>query len=277
MTDRYDVAAPREFDPYNFHQDTAPRPLVEYGPGQRGDWRASAPTRQIGDITVVGDIYGPDGRPITRYSEAFRALAPMSQEMMYDSMPWLVPPASRTSYRPQMRPPTYDPYNYHPGSDGPQPPSYYPNENDPYSFHPGAPGGGYRRPSERPPTYYPPGDNRVVVGPSPQPGGRDRYIYHPGSPNDTIPTPPSPERPPTIPPGPPSPEYNPTIPPGPPPDAPIVAPPQPEVRPAPSPYDERPCQPCRPQPYRPCQPRCNWYPGKIAGGVIRRVFGGRCR
>ena len=50
---------------------------------------ASAGSRQVGNITINGDVY-INNQP-ARYSEAYRELAPMSREMMADMQPWTVP------------------------------------------------------------------------------------------------------------------------------------------------------------------------------------------
>lgn len=136
-------------------------------------------------------------------------------------------------------PPYYPPGTYLSPSPG-QPPQF-----DPYSFHQG------------------PGSSDRATSPGPVgTGGFDPYSYHQGDKTPVVPVPvprPGGQEIPLPPIQGPKPGGEP----------PTTQPqPRPADQPQPRPYS--PCQPCQP-----CRPR--WYPGKVAGRVIGRIFGGRCR
>ena len=203
--------------------------------------------RMVGDTLVCdADIYG-SSKPQT-YAEAFRAIIPLAQEL------GLLPQnrVYRVSDNGQPQP-FYPPGTYAipAGSTAEQPVKPY--YADQYSYH-----------------QVPDGDFRPMpVGTpgTPAQTSFDPYSFHQ---NDRT--------------APAIPAFKPVadipLPPVPPQDAKPQAPVD-NVKPANQPNPDRPGNPCQP-----CRPGriggrggCGWYPGKIAGHVVGRIFGGgrRCR
>lgn len=242
-----------ELERNSCHQDSAARPLLSWGPEEAN--RSSSQVRvKVGDtIVCTNDIYGS-----TNSKSAFSAIYSLQESM------GLIP--SSQVYRAsdtQAAPPYYSPGTYM----RPNPAQLPIMETDPYTFYqqtkPGQPQNsadcagtgatdqfsynqGDRTPSIVPP-YLKPNVNEFPAVPLPPlPDQRPQ----PGV--DTRPQPPRPTT-----------DQNP-------------------YQPAPHPYQTQP-QPYSPgQPCQPCNPGGRhhgggWYPGKIAGRVIGRIFGGRCR
>lgn len=233
-----------EVERNSYLQDSTARPLLSWGPEEAS--RSRQVCTQVGDtIVCTGDIYGN-----TSAQPAFRAIYALQESM------GLIPSAQ--VYRAadtQAAPPYYPSGTYMRPTPG-QPPQM----EDPYTYYQGGRPGQPQIPADRAGT-----------------GNADPFGYHQGDRNPTIVPPyikPNVNEFPAVP-LPPLPDTRPQ---------PSVdtrpQPPRPETRPyQPQPQTYNPGQPC--QPCQPCHPggRRNggWYPGMIAGRVLGRVFGGRCR
>lgn len=208
----------------------------------------------VGNTLVCdSNIYGSQ-KPET-YNEAFRAIVPLAKQL---GLLGTDPTTQLYRVSDTQAPPYYPAGTYTniPASVTAEQPvqPYY----DQYNYH------------QSPTT--PDGSYRPMPAGQPAPQNFDPFSYHqndktnpgnPGVPRFTpaadLPLPPLPPKPGDL-----KPE----------PAKPVVNQPRPDQRPG------NPCQPCRP-----CRPGggrdggCGWYPGKIAGRVVGRIFGGgrRCR
>lgn len=211
--------------------------LVAWGPEEKS-WSQTQVCRQVGNsIVCTQDIWG-DAPP----NQAFKAIFALQQNLGLMRSTEQIP--GQSVYR---------------VSDTEAPPPYYP---------PGTlsvPGAGLK--AEDPYSYHQGGKPGEIARQSGQPGTFDPYSFHPGDRN-------APAVPPWIvPPGEPRP-----MPPGPQRPEDVIKPPATQPKPGddtprPAPVPGNPCRPCNP-----CSPgNGRWYPGKLAGRVLGRVFGGRGR
>ena len=234
-----------EVERYSYHQDSTARPLVSWVP-EEASRSSSQVCVKVGDtIVCTNDIYGS-----TSAKPAFRAIYSLQESM------GLIPSAQVYRAADTQPPPYYPPGTYMSPTAG-QPLRY---ETDPYTYNQGTRPGQAQTPADRAGT-----------------GGVDPFSFHQGDKNPSIVPPylkPNVNEFPAVP-LPPLPDQRP--------NPPVDTRPQPpQPCPETNPYQPRPYQPG--QPCQPCQP-CNpggrhgggWYPGKIAGRVLGRVFGGRCR
>lgn len=221
-------------------QDSS-RALFTWGPEERATGNQTC--KQVGNTLVCGgDIYGT-----AKPSETFRAIIALQQDMGLISQTQAMRVADN---QPQPYFPPGVPVR--PGV-GPQVPSdqYSFNQGDRRPGQPGTVGQSGQVPLD--PFSFHQGDKAPVVQP-PRPGNVD--VPMPPRPGVDVPMPPLP-----------SPIENPR--------PPVPQPvPRTDCQPQPQPYQPSyPCQPCQP-----CRPHHGgWYPGKIAGRVMGRIFGGRCR
>lgn len=246
---------------------TSPNPMVHWGPEEKS-WAQNPTCRQVGNQIICDNIYGDNKPDASRASfslqggnSSFHAIADLQASM------GLFPSTARVS---DTQAPPYFPSGTLPN------PNYGNSSFDQFGFNQGPkdqvrPGGTAVGPAWRPfdPFSFNQGDktpispiapiNPGIIPPYIKPNGHDVPAPPPPKPID-VPLPPIPG-----PVGPPKPI-----------DVPVPPSPAPQPQPDVNPY-----QPCQPQPYQPCQP-CpgggrRWYPGMIAGRVIGRIFGGRCR
>ena len=237
-----------EAERVTYSQDqTSSRPMVNWGPDERS-WSQNLTCRQVGNQIICDDIYGDNRPAVARASfslqgnDAFRSIASLQMSMGLLGQSQIVR-VSDTQAPPYFPPGTL-PYSslqldQYGYNQGPKPGQIGPVVN---------PGTGALDPysfnqGDRTPVFP---VNPGIIPPYIKPGGHD-------VPLPPIPTPVTPPRPIDVPPPP---------------------VPQPQPRPDTNPYQPSPCQPDY-NPCYPCHPR--WYPGMIAGRVLGRIFGRRCR
>ncbi len=249
-------------------------PMVTWGPSEAA-WSQNQTCRQVGDTIVCSNAFANN----STNAEAFRAILPLQQSMgliapqqavrVGDSGPAQAPPYYRSSGQP-------DGY-YEPS------PSAYAQSFDTYGFNQGTRPGQIGQPGTAAfdPYAFNQNDDRRpgnpgTIPPYIKPGGHDVPVAPPRPADVPVQPAPQPRRPADVP-LPPMPQQ-----PGDVRNNGGGCQPQPDIRNngggcQPQPRYENNCQPCQPRNYQSCQPsrQQHWYPGKIAGRVLGRVFGGR--